>query len=288
MRFPKPTSRSLRNIIVPENTGHIAPLPRDVPVYIGRQAFVIEHSRGKNVLHLGCVDAGLMEDRQQRGLWLHDRVCKVAKSVWGVDVDEEGLQLMRSQGYPNLYNADIEHLDRIPDLLYQDFDLILLTEVMEHLNNPGRFLVNLKPLFKSTTEMLVTVPNATSLLNLIENLNARELVHPDHNYWYSLHTIRSLFEKHGYEAHCVGVYSQHNFHRSISGHLWNKITGKAAGSTSEPVTAIGNLAPQGRKSSITPDVRGWIKATAITIIFRVLISRNPFFADGLILLVKTV
>ncbi len=271
-----------------EAAAHIFDLPVDIPVYIGRQEFVIEYSRGKDVLHLGCVDAGMILNKQQKGVWLHERIHKVANSVWGVDIDDEGLQLMRSQGYAHLYQADIENLGSVPEFVKQDFDLILLTEVMEHLNNPGRSLLRLKPFFKSSTEMLVTVPNATSLGNIIENLKGKELVHPDHNYWYSLHTIQSLFDKHGYDVRCVGVYSQHNFRRSISGHLWNKYMSSSDKHTYQLASSDDHLNAQSNNHPKNPNILGWLRAIALTLSYRVLISRNPFFADGLILVVRPV
>ena len=273
---------------MPEGAAHIFELPKDTPVYIGRQEFVIEYSVGKNVLHLGCVDVGLILNKQMKGLWLHERIHQVASSVWGVDMDVDGIQLMRSQGYAHLYQADIEQLESIPEIANQEFDLILLTEVLEHLDNPGNFLQSLKLLFKPNTELLVTVPNATSLGNIITNLNGRELVHPDHNYWYSWHTITTLFNKYGYATHCVGVYSQHDFRRSISGHLWNKIRRPKDRPLTPPDRAKVQSIQQAEKRALAPNVTGWIKAVALTLSYRAMITRNPFFADGLIFIVKPV
>ena len=130
-----------------EQIGHKFILPEHIPVYIGRQDFVVEYATGKDVLHLGCVDEGLIEQKQQRGLWRHERIYRVANSLWGIDIDKKGIDRMRAQGYQNLFVADIENLNTVPEIFQQEFTLIVLTEVIEHLNNPGIFLRNLKPVF---------------------------------------------------------------------------------------------------------------------------------------------
>lgn len=271
-----------------EQVNHSFPVPGNAPVYIGRQEFVIEYAAGKDVLHLGCVDEGMIEKKQERGLWLHERLSQVAKSVWGIDIDEKGIDRMRTQGYPNLYLADLEDINSVPGIDLHEFDLILLTEVLEHLNNPGKFLGNLKPIFRPGTEMLVTVPNATSLANILANLKGTESVHPDHNYWFSLHTLTALFNKFGYCVTWVGVYCQHNYRRSITRHLWHRILRtmgiKSAGK--EVFIQPGeNLHPENVKK---PNPKAWLSATLITLSYRALINKNPFFADGLMIIVKPV
>jgi SAM-dependent methyltransferase len=269
-----------------QQKSHYFQLPENVPVYIGRQEFVIAYAAGKNVLHLGCVDEGMIEEKQQKGLWLHERIAKVANTVWGVDIDAAGLQLMQSQGYPNLYLSDIENLAEIPEIFQPRFDLILLTEVLEHLDNPGKFLANIRPLFKEGTELLVTVPNATSLSNILENLKGSELVHPDHNYWFSYRTVQSLFYKFGFDLVCIGVYCQYDYHRSLKNNFFHRVLRflgihETGGKSAAPIQASSSAVPA-RK----PKVRAWIKVNMTTILYRLLLGKRPFFADGLILIAR--
>jgi SAM-dependent methyltransferase len=271
------------------HTSHIIPLPHDVPIVIGRQEFVVQYAAGKRVLHLGCVDEGLTEQKHQEGLLLHERLQKNTRELWGVDVDAEGLRWMQAHGYPHLYLADIEDLSTVPDLTGQSFDLILLSEVMEHLDNPGRFLDGARFLFGPETELLITVPNATSLANWMMNWESKELVHPDHNYWFSLHTITALLGKFGYQVTYRAVYSQYNFRRSIRGYLVQRLLG---GSQSKPASpgvpdeATESLDGTRQTRTRRPNVAGWLQAVRITLMYRRYLSRNPFFADGLIVVAK--
>jgi SAM-dependent methyltransferase len=271
------------------NSSHIIPLPRNVPVFIGRQEFVVDYAAGKRVLHLGCVDEGLTEKKHQQGLLLHERLQRNTRELWGVDVDAEGLRWLQEYGYTHLYQADIEDLSSVPELKGQSFDLILLTEVMEHLDNPGRFLQEVRFLFGPDTELLITVPNATSLANLMMNWQSKELVHPDHNYWFSLHTISALLGKFNYRVTFTAVYSQHDFRRSISRHLFQRLSGRRSGEPANPAfqnEAHTNSGEAGVNKRGMPDVAGWLKVVRTTLVYRRFLSRNPFFADGLILIAK--
>jgi SAM-dependent methyltransferase len=271
------------------HSSHIIPLPQNVPVIIGRQEFVVDYAAGKRVLHLGCVDEGLTEKKHQEGLLLHERLGRNTRELWGVDVDPEGLRWMQEHGYPHLYQADIENLASVPELKGQSFDLILLTEVMEHLDNPGRFLQGARDLFGPQTELLITVPNATSLANLMMNWQAKELVHPDHNYWFSLHTITALLGKFDYRVTFTAVYCQHDFRRSISRHFMRRLFGRrdprpnTAAVQDQSNSFIDEIGPEDRGM---PDVTGWLQAVRTTLAYRWFLNRNPFFADGLILIAK--
>ena len=267
-------------------SSHLFELPRNIPVYFGRSDYVIEYSRGKDVLHLGCVDEGMHELKSQAGTWLHGRLASVTKSLWGVDIDKEGLNWMKEQGLGNLYLEDIEDLTANTEIIKRRFDLILLTEVLEHVDNPGKFLKGTLALFRPGTEMLVTVPNSTSLANLIQNWFAREAVHPDHNYWFSLHTIQSLFNKHGYLLDCVGVYCQYNFNRSLLRYIWSKFTRPFDVRNRKPITSSDISTVVDPNASHRINIVGWLKVVITTLTYRIFISRNPFFADGLILIAR--
>ena len=182
-------------------------LPR-VPVIHGRQGFILKKCTGRRVLHLGCVDAGLLHVRLQRGELMHQKLAHVAGELWGVDIDAEGISFLRDQGFDNLAIGDICELERIQGLEDKKFDVIVASEVVEHLLNPGLFLTSVKALMiPEKTELIVTVPNAFRIATLLSLLRGVEYVHPDHNYWFSYHTITNLLRKCGLEISQVRVYS---------------------------------------------------------------------------------
>lgn len=157
--------------------------------------FVLNRCKGKKVLHLGCVDEGLTPERIKSGELLHFKLIDVATEVIGVDISKKGIQLLQEHGVDNLIWGNIEQIDEIKELRGHNFDIILLTEVLEHLNNPGLFLQGVKKLFDRNTIMIVTVPNGLRLTGLMRQIKGYEFVHPDHNYWFSYMTVKTLMKK---------------------------------------------------------------------------------------------
>lgn len=176
-------------------------LPADPVVSTNRKAYVVERCRGKKVLHVGCVDAGLTESRLASDKFLHTQIQAVASRVWGVDVDAEGLDVMRRHGIADLFHADGESLDSLE--LDDKPDLIVACEILEHLPNPGRFLDALK---HYQCEVLISVPNAYSFRAFRALSTGQELVHEDHNYYFSITSLSTMLRKHGFEVLERGVY----------------------------------------------------------------------------------
>lgn len=182
-------------------------LPR-VPVVAGRLDVIVMRTRGKRVLHLGCVDAGLIEDRFRRGELMHQRLAAVTSDLWGVDVDAAGVEFLRRHGFPQVVVGDVTALDRITELAGRPFDAIVASEILEHLDNPGLFLQAVRRFMSgSHTELVVTVPNAFRVDTLLALLRGVEFVHPDHVYWFSYHTITNLLRRHGFDIAECYVYT---------------------------------------------------------------------------------
>lgn len=191
----------------PADVPHEAhPLPR-VRVVGDRHAFVVERCRGRRVLHLGCVDAGVLEDRFRRGELLHQKLAAVASELWGSDVDEAGIDFLRAQGFDRLLAADGCRPGAFDALARERFDVVVACEILEHLANPGLFLDNVRGLVEpGRTELIVSVPNAFRFTNLRWLVRRRELVHPDHNYWFSYVTLRHLLSSAGLRVNELLVY----------------------------------------------------------------------------------
>jgi 2-polyprenyl-3-methyl-5-hydroxy-6-metoxy-1,4-benzoquinol methylase len=259
-------------------------LPAHTPVYIGRQDFVVAYALGKSVLHLGCVDAGFSQQKFDSGQFLHARLHDVAKTLWGVDIDSAGLDWMRYHGWQNLYHVDIECLGTEPRLLTEPFDLLVLTEVLEHLNNPGHFLEALQPFFRPHTELLITTPNATSLNNIITNLHHKETVHPDHNYWFSYHTLDSMLKKYGYQIRQIALYCQYDYTRP-----WVSRFLPAPARVNLPPDHLDKLYHAKKNNNVIgyrrPKVIGWLKANSQAVFYSLVLNKWPYFADGLIAIV---
>ncbi len=76
-----------------------------------------------------------------------------------------------------------------------EYDTILVPNVIEHIENPGAFVENLfKIKFKT---LFILVPNfSVSHLSSYDGTFFTERIHPDHYCWYSPYTLWNLFRKH--------------------------------------------------------------------------------------------
>lgn len=175
----------------------VQPLPRVRRVH-GRHAYVLDRCAGRRVLHIGCVDSGILAERFARGELMHQRLAAVASELWGVDVDADGIAFLQAHGVPNLAVADAATVGGHPALAGRAFDVIVASELVEHLSNPGLFLDSVQALMTpGRTELILSVPNAFKYGTLVGLLRGHELVHPDHNVYFSYYTLTNLLGKHG-------------------------------------------------------------------------------------------
>ncbi|MGB6876743.1 MAG: methyltransferase domain-containing protein [Candidatus Acidiferrales bacterium] len=171
-----------------------------------RNESILRYCAGKTVLHLGFVDEGLLEDRLREQSWLHARLAQVARKLVGVDVSAQGVNRARELGYNDCYVGDVEKLSAVP-FPRLDYDIILAPDIIEHLANPGLFLSELRQILTDSMVVLVTTPNALSIRTFFYPLSGTEVVHPDHNFYYSPTTLPTLLKKHGYKIEHLALYS---------------------------------------------------------------------------------
>ncbi|MBI5598230.1 MAG: class I SAM-dependent methyltransferase [Deltaproteobacteria bacterium] len=147
--------------------------------------------RGKAVLDIGCVDARPGGVRKYRMTGLHLFLKERASSLVGVDVDEEGVRQMKSEGL-DVVAADCERMD-----LQRRFDCIVAGEVIEHLSNPGLFLDNMRGHLVDRGVLVITTSNAFAIGNFYRILRTSRIkVHGEHTCWYDPVTLTQLLSRH--------------------------------------------------------------------------------------------
>lgn len=209
-------------------------LPR--PRLVDRESFLVSCCQGRRVLHVGCVDSGLLSDRLSSNTLLHGKLAGVASELWGLDLDEEGIAHLRDRGYWNLHVGSGE---AIPDTIPREyFDVVLAGELIEHLLNPGLFLKEAASRCAASGRVILTTPNGLRLTNLVGPVANSEMVHPEHTLSFTPATLRRLLSACGLSTGEILVYQGRNSVRIDHGvSLWDKgirLAYNALGSTLVP------------------------------------------------------
>lgn len=183
-----------------------APLIRD------REEWILGQCKGRHVLHVGCVDAGMLDSKLDHGAHLHNQLADQCAAVIGVDINKAGIEHLKALGFENVLHGDLasEH-DRIASYIRQNLgrcDTILCGEVLEHVLDMGRFLEGVRKVALAfDSRVIITVPNAYSFERFIPMVLGTEMVHPDHKCYFSQVTLKTLLNQTGFSAVGTNFYS---------------------------------------------------------------------------------
>ena len=151
-----------------------------------RLHFFLKYCEGKNILHFGCTDWPIFDANNN----LHIRLSRNVKSIHGFDIDKEGIENLKKH-VPQNYYSDFTELNN------NEYDVCLVPETIEHVGDVQKFLKNLGEV--NANIFIITAPNCFSKEVMSRNNYGEnsfiELVHPDHNYWYSPFTLKNVIEK---------------------------------------------------------------------------------------------
>ena len=168
--------------------------------YCSRWRFILDRCKGRSVLHLGFVGEtdGSLEKKLEAfaaGQILHTHLAHAASEVVGLDRDERAVQTIQSKfGERGLMVGDVEYLDQLP--LHGTFDVIVFGDLIEHLSSPGRALEGIRRFMAPHSELIISTPNAFSLLANIRFTVGRFREGNEHVAAYSQITLPALLERH--------------------------------------------------------------------------------------------
>jgi len=185
---------------------------------VDRNAFILERSEGKCVLHLGCADWPFTAELVDTGQLLHQQLEQVSTALAGIDISEEGIALLRRRAINNLFTADASRIGEIIGILGWTPEVIIAGEILEHVDAPGPFLRECARHMPSSSTLVITVPNAFSIKGVLYAMLGFEKVNSDHVAYYSYATLIRLVSRCGLEvvdARCYKHPSAHVLDRAI-------------------------------------------------------------------------
>lgn len=156
----------------------------------GTHALMLGFVRSNSkVLDIGCASGYLGE------ALIKDKGCE----VWGIEPDPTYYQEALNKNYKFVFNTTIE--DALSKIQNEEFDYILIGDVLEHVYNPESILVALNKLLKSTGQIIVSLPNVahysvrSSLLSGRWDMTDTGILDRTHIHFFTLKSAKELFKK---------------------------------------------------------------------------------------------
>lgn len=152
--------------------------------HLSRLELFIPLARAKTVLHVGNVDWPITDPTNS----LHLQLAQVASRIDGVDPNQDGAEAVQVANGDQF--QDWEHLRG------RSYDLIIVPEVVEHVDSFRELFADLDSI---TGPLIITAPCAWACQSFFEKRGELwiEVVHPDHNCWFTPYTLKNMVEKHG-------------------------------------------------------------------------------------------
>lgn len=136
------------------------------------------YTTGRKLLDVGCGDGQLLQTATEAG-W--DAV--------GIDLSESAVELCRRRG---LDASNTDFFDRSLDT--RRFDVIVMSELVEHVHAPHRFLSRAESLLEPGGVLYLTTPNFGSLARRM--LGPRwSVIHPEHIGYFEPSTLRDMVSR---------------------------------------------------------------------------------------------
>jgi 2-polyprenyl-3-methyl-5-hydroxy-6-metoxy-1,4-benzoquinol methylase len=156
-------------------------------------AFVLRHARGKDVLDLGCIQHN--PENYKSRYWLHKAIASVASRLEGLDLYAEGVLYLRERGY-NVSVGDATRID-----LRRRFDVIVVGDLIEHLEDFGGFIESCRTHMQPSGKLLISSPNPWYWRNVVKAIFRSDVANnPEHTCWLCPRTLRQLMRRHGMEV----------------------------------------------------------------------------------------
>lgn len=128
----------------------------------------------------------------------------LACNVTGIEINESAAKEAK-KFCENLIIGDIENIDLKKSLDENTFDLVIMSDVLEHLRDPNSVLTKIKPFIKKDHGMvLASIPNIAHASICLELARGRfdyrdfGLLDDTHIRFFTKKTIANLFESSGY------------------------------------------------------------------------------------------
>lgn len=158
---------------------------------VSRLKLVSQFCEGKDVLDVGCVNHDLRNVDGSN--WQHSRIKAVASSVLGVDYLEEEISELARLGY-RVIAADVTK----PIEIDEQFDVIVVGNLIEHLSNFEGLMLNIERLLRPGGCALISTANPFFREQYFYSAFKNDIiVNAEHTCWLDPVTLDQLAQRFG-------------------------------------------------------------------------------------------
>jgi len=118
--------------------------------------------------------------------------------VYGVEINQESTDMGNKQGL-NIFCGELGGADFPQNY----FDVVVLSQTLEHVYSPGSYLDKIHRLLKEDGLLIIGVPNISCLESHIFGRNWHALEVPRHLHFFTVPSLRRYLEKYGFKVEKV-------------------------------------------------------------------------------------
>ena len=162
-----------------------------------------DHVKNKKVLDCGALQHSLKQIYESKKIWVHSYLMYVCKSVTGVDIEKEEVDILRKK-----YDVDMREMNIEKVNIGEKFDVVFAGEIIEHLSSPGSFLDSIYSCMHENSTLIITTPNTFYPGRVFKTLFTNDpKCHEQHVAWYTPRVLQSLLDRHGYKIDEIKYFS---------------------------------------------------------------------------------
>jgi len=148
---------------------------------------VIPKERKGRLIDIGCGSGEFLYQMKNFG-W----------EVYGVEISQESADMGNKQGL-NIFCGELGEAD-FPDNF---FDVVVLSQTLEHVYSPGSYLEKIHRLLKEGGLLIIGVPNVGCLEIQVFGRSCHALDVPRHLHFFTIASLRNYLEKYGFKVEKV-------------------------------------------------------------------------------------
>jgi 2-polyprenyl-3-methyl-5-hydroxy-6-metoxy-1,4-benzoquinol methylase len=141
-----------------------------------------KYRKNNKMLDVGCGEGWILESAKARG-W----------EVYGTEFSSNAIEICRKKGI-KMYTGVLKP----EDIEERDFDVIISTQAIEHINNPREEVSNIHQLLRTGGLFYITTPNFNSYLRLLLRDKYSIIEYPEHLSYYTRKTLNKLLQQSGF------------------------------------------------------------------------------------------